>query len=473
VVAPQGYICQLPKPENPPDWIMTGTMGRNLLYSGGNVFLGVAGYGSNNWQLPSQILVCPAEKFIAGAPFAIECQLPLADSLITVLINANFPNTPNRPYIPVCGVWNTQGYGLVYSRQPATGAWLRNEIARNGGNQTATVRSLITYTDPDGGGPGVPVDLIFAGLGDDSKTPDFGGIYTARYVGSAPSVFPDWTQELNMDETNTPEQLAGAWNGSGLGVTLPQLLSLRVMSFAVGGNGKLYATVGIQIWERQNGPNPRWELVWTNPKPGTHSYSGIRGLTAITFQGNPSLLVAVDGTGFSILRLNINNFAPPNYGSTVVEYSKDRLDSDLYTIHNSTSGAYKTTVISAAYNNMLPLTTPSGSHRLIGLSIELTDWALPAPRLFEPPSPPNDGKKWLAQAFYLVRTANPLGYRLKAAHWPRAFNLNHGVAIRDFCSFRVGEQQYVAACGFDNFGRVPGIGQCAWCQWGLDTDIVD
>ena len=52
----------------------------------------------------------------------------------------------------------------------------------------------------------------------------------------------------------------------------------RVTSFAEC-NGRLYAAVGQQIYERVDGANPSWRLVYTNSDPG-YSESGLRGLTA-------------------------------------------------------------------------------------------------------------------------------------------------------------------------------------------------
>ena len=59
--------------------------------------------------------------------------------------------------------------------------------------------------------------------------------------------------------------------------------ALTVDSFAEC-NGRVYATVGQHVYERIDGAEARWRLLYTNPHPG-HSETGLRGLTAI---GAPS-----------------------------------------------------------------------------------------------------------------------------------------------------------------------------------------
>ena len=54
---------------------------------------------------------------------------------------------------------------------------------------------------------------------------------------------------------------------------------LRVSSFAEC-NGRLYAAIGQQIYERIDGAEPHWRLVYANRYPG-RSETGLRGLTAI------------------------------------------------------------------------------------------------------------------------------------------------------------------------------------------------
>ena len=66
----------------------------------------------------------------------------------------------------------------------------------------------------------------------------------------------------------------------------------------------LYAAIGQQIYERFDGPMPRWRLVYTNPRPG-RSETGLRGLTAIPDRsGAQVLLMAVEGDAARMVRVD-------------------------------------------------------------------------------------------------------------------------------------------------------------------------
>jgi hypothetical protein len=107
-------------------------------------------------------------------------------------------------------------------------------------------------------------------------------------------------------------------------------------------SGVLYAAVGQQIWRRLDGAAPRWELVYTNPRPG-HSESGLRGLTAIAApSGAPALLAAVEGTAARIVRVD------PSSG-----HEESELDLQAFL-----GRAWGTTVgyVIAAYNDTTVLT---------------------------------------------------------------------------------------------------------------------
>jgi poly(A) polymerase len=127
---------------------------------------------------------------------------------------------------------------------------------------------------------------------------------------------------------------------------------LRVSSFAEA-NGRLYAAVGQQIYERTEGPQPQWRLVYTNPRPG-RSETGLRGLTSIPNGGDSeALLAAVEGTAPRLVRIN------PADGSEVTEL-------DLADFLMS-AWKMRPNYVIAAYNDMTRLHGPSGVSLLIGL----------------------------------------------------------------------------------------------------------
>src|SRR5206468_4882433 len=119
------------------------------------------------------------------------------------------------------------------------------------------------------------VDLIFAG-----EMPR--GIFSGAYDAAAPGHIR-WGAAPELDTSTVSTAFSGLAG------------RLRVSSFAEA-NGRLYAAVGQQIFERVDGPTPQWCLIYTNPRPG-HFESGLRGLTAIPGgAGGEALLAAVEGS---------------------------------------------------------------------------------------------------------------------------------------------------------------------------------
>jgi hypothetical protein len=262
--------------------------------------------------------------------------------------------------------------------------------------------------------------------------------------------------ELSLANTNTAAQYAAAWNGSGFGVTPPPgpLFNIRAMSLVVLGDGCLYATVGCQIWKRVNGASPSWELVWTMPVPaGVASQSGLRGLTNLG--GTPSnyALVAFEGYPFAIYRLNVTEWASPNYGAPVVEYTMANLQTALGT-------GWTINYAIGAYNNMEWVEVNSTWYLLIGLSIQVS--AYPAGASIY--APPGQGSTWVGKAQYLIRNASTRAYALQEmspiSTWPM-------VGSRCFSTYG----SYVMAGGFDcEMGSAPG--QTAWCVWDTAANAV-
>ena len=157
---------------------------------------------------------------------------------------------------------------------------------------------------------------------------------------------------------------------------------LRVSSFAEC-NGRLYAAIGQQIYERTDGAEPQWRLVYANRYPG-HSETGLRGLTAIPSPSGRGevLLAAVEGDAARLVRVD------PRDGSEVTE-----LDLADYL---GTAWGMRVGYVIAAYNDMTKTGNPGGETLLIGLEA------------FVPPSAP------IAAGHNIVN----VGYgRLEAGGW--------------------------------------------------------
>ncbi|MBV8133614.1 MAG: hypothetical protein JO282_14055 [Alphaproteobacteria bacterium] len=229
----------------------------------------------------------------------------------------------------VAANWDLSGAGRVFSRDDATGAWTAATLAQDRPTPgfLPQVRSLGTHRDRVTG-----IDHVFAG-----QNPH--GVFSGTYDPTVPGhIRLSATPELDLSNVS-PAGISGR-NGY-----------LRVSSFAEC-NGTLYTAVGQHIYERTDGAEPHWRLVYTNSYPG-HSETGLRGLTTIP---DPSgrgevLLAAVEGSAARIVRVD------PRDGGGATEL-------DLPEFLRQRWGMPAGYVI-AAYNDMAKVRDPAGGEALL------------------------------------------------------------------------------------------------------------
>jgi len=226
----------------------------------------------------------------------------------------------------IASTWDLAGASRVFSRNDDTGAWVAMTLAKDrpAPDFLPQVRSFGAHRDRVTG-----IDHVFAG-----ENPH--GIFRGSYDGEV---------EGRIRWATTPElDISGIDLRSFPGLTG----RLRVTSFAEC-DGRLYAAVGQQVYERIDGTSPNWRLVYTNPHL-FRSESGLRGLTAVASgQGSQVLLAAVEGANARIVRID------PRDGSEVTELDLARFLGDAWKM--------RVGYVIAAYNDM----TAFGDALLIGL----------------------------------------------------------------------------------------------------------
>jgi hypothetical protein len=333
---------------------MGGTELRNLTGHGGRLYAG-NGYWMDRpgpeGRQPAQLLVLdhPAARWRIER--SLDERMPNGRTPRHLAVSALHGTTFSTDHAgralvrPVsvlfAGTWDLSGASQVMSRNDATGAWRAMSLpvprVTSGIQQ---VRSLATHRDRQTG-----VDRVFAGN-------DPHGIVSGGYDDTVDGGIR-WSAapELDISRISAP--------------SFPGLSLRRVASFAEC-NGILYATVGQQIYRRVDGVQPRWELFYTNPKPG-YSETGLRGLTAIPNPsgGGQALLVAVEGYAARIIRID------PWSGQETTE-----LDIPLFL---NRAWATKVSYVIAAYNDMAIVSGPRGEATvLIGIEAFLPE-ASPVP----------------------------------------------------------------------------------------------
>src|SRR5215471_15523044 len=219
------------------------------------------------------------------------------------------------------------GTAQVYSRDDASGAWTADTLAQDQPvpGFLPQVRSFDRHRDRVTG-----VDLVFAGQ-------DPRGVFSGVYDPAVSSRIR-WRPTPELDLTSVPTAGISGKNG--------------VSSFAEC-NGRLYAAIGQQIYERIDGAEPHWRLLYTNYYPGRISETGLRGLTSIASLagGGEVLLVAVEGSAPRIVRVD------PRDGSEATEL-------DLADFLQQRWGMPASYII-AAYNDMAKIRDPAGGQALL------------------------------------------------------------------------------------------------------------
>ena len=228
--------------------------------------------------------------------------------------------------------WDRTGATRVFSRDSETGTWTATVLAEDRPlpDFLPQIRSFAAHRDRVTG-----ADHVFAGN-------DPRGIFSGVFdKGATGRIRWDGAPELDIRTLST-----AAFPGLGG--------RLRVSSFAEA-NGLLYAAVGQQVFERVDGREPSWRLIYTNPQPH-YSQTGLRGLTAIANPGGPGqvLLAAVEGNSARIVRID------PRSGT-------EATDLDIGAFLNQ---AWQTRVsyVIAGYNDMTEVAdTRRGKMLLIGI----------------------------------------------------------------------------------------------------------
>jgi hypothetical protein len=115
------------------------------------------------------------------------------------------------------------------------------------------------------------------------------------YAGVGPTgiLRGTWSKTNDTLVFSPVPELSGASPGG------PGLKTQKVTAFA-DCDGALYVTINTKMFRRNDGTlapgSPRWTLIYQEPPVGPFN-SGLRGLSCVTHDGSPSLLVSTEGTG--------------------------------------------------------------------------------------------------------------------------------------------------------------------------------
>lgn len=199
-------------------------------------------------------------------------------SLYSVQFHSDSQGRPLQPArsVLLASVWDRLGSLRVFYKNGANGKWSHSDLVADA-PLLSQIRSFGFHRDTVTG-----IEHVFAGTNPEGIV---SGVYDASGAGGI-----QWSR--------SPEP----------GV-IPWRRAQRVMSFAEC-NGKLYATVGWQIYEREDGYKPRWKPVFTFGRWGRwmplNGYGGLRGLTSVADPSGAAqdLLVVAEGRRGGIIRIS-------------------------------------------------------------------------------------------------------------------------------------------------------------------------
>jgi hypothetical protein len=300
----------------------------------------VMDHPERGWRVEHAFETKPARMSFASVTFAVDRRGRALD-----------------PPVPMLLAGPSDGHGAiaVWCRDEASGVWARQSVATS--TRYTSIRCLHAYRDTITG-----VDRVFAGTAPN-------GIYSGAYDPEQPGKI--------------------AWDDA------PELANYekRPMGFAVC-NGALHVAIKPHLYRRIDGPQPRWEQVYTLPEGVSLISSGLRGLTTIPHASGEgeSMLAAVEGTQARILHIDPRD----GYRATVELEVLDFLGQQ---------GGQRPGYAIVAYNDMTPVAVPGGKGSALLLGLEATD-----NQEEHHTRHPKDG--WRPEGMYLVRDPDRR-YRLR------------------------------------------------------------
>jgi hypothetical protein len=326
-------------------------------------------------------------------------------SILSTLFFATDKNgAPANVTILVAATWDNRPEASVYAKNNTDGQWYETTLAATSDGSSESTRAFGVHVDAV-----TREDLAFAGATASGIQPGF--LSDKRGAGKNPI---EWTTGIENAEFKPSDYTGPACTAT----------NNRVTAFAEAGS-KIYASLCFQVIERVDGPRgdcrsdqvslhgscrQRWIPVWTD-RDVLRSESGVRGMTAITQNGNPALLLAEEGSVGRIIRLD------PQTG--VGEPELDYLNS----LRNEWN--LPTTYGIAAYNNIPKWVAANGAIRhLIGVE-SFTSATEPKPDL--PFVLLQGGGKLEGDAYYFIRNAAD-SYKL--VHIPRLTTGTGMLAVR-------------------------------------------
>ena len=282
---------------------------KGRLYAGNGYWMDTRGYKSIPW---SQVLVLDSRD----GTWKVDLALGPLHLRVTALESVTFTTdgdgkalgAPVNLLLAASDIQRGRRKSNIWTRDDGRNTWVKTTLHGDPKYRRST-RALIVHRDRRTG-----VDRIYVAAG---ALGIYSGVFDANQRGK---IRWDKTAELGP-------------------------VAIRPMSF-VEANGSLYASAGVAVYRRTDGPSPVWEKVYSGNTREHWELGGIRGLTAVR---------SPNGSGESILFSHTDRIIridPDDDHKATVELQIRQL------LQKSWGTAVRGSII-AAYSDMMPLKDPA------------------------------------------------------------------------------------------------------------------
>ncbi len=331
---------------------------KGRLYAGNGYWMDTRGHRNTPW---SQVLVLDSPE----GRWKVDLALGPPYLRVTVLESVTFTTDADgkalaAPVNLLMAASDIQGghrQTNIWTRDDARNIWVKTTLEGDPTYRRST-RALVVHRDRQTG-----VDRIFIAAG---ALGIYSGGYNARQPGKV-----CWGRKAELGP-----------------------VSIRPMALAEA-NGSLYASAGVSVYRRKDGPSPVWEKVYSDNTREHWELGGIRGLTAV-----PS----PNGSGESILFSHTDRIIridPKDDHKATVELQIRQL------LQKEWGTAVPGSII-AAYSRMLPLRDPATGRTVHIAGVEGRIERGGRDKTYRP----DTFFGWYAGGSYLIRESDQ-GYRLK------------------------------------------------------------
>ena len=282
---------------------------KGRLYAGNGYWMDARGYKRIPW---SQVLVLDSRDaswkvdLLLGPP---HLRVTALESVtLTTDADGKALGAPANLLLAASDIQGGHRKSNIWTRDDDNNTWVKTTLQGDPRYRRST-RALIVHRDRRTG-----VDRIFVAAG---ALGIYSGVFDARQPGKI-----RWGTRAELGP-----------------------VTIRPMSFAEA-NGSLYASAGVSVYRRKDGPSPVWEKVYSDNTREHWELGGIRGLTAVRSPNGPGESILFSHTD-RIIRID------PDAGH------KATVELRIRQLLRKSWGTAVAGSIIAAYSDMLPLEDPA------------------------------------------------------------------------------------------------------------------